>query len=128
MSQQASLKSRFFNVKRPRAVPLGKLESKPEVDDLFAKRFTLAQRTAFVSNLPRASESHSEADKVAIGLDAQLYLIVEGICDEKGEPVFSKEDAEQLKDEDAAVIDELAKHVMKTNGMNVGAKEDAEKK
>ncbi|MCA3068630.1 MAG: hypothetical protein ING73_17160, partial [Rhodocyclaceae bacterium] len=104
------------------------LVSKPEVTDLYAKRFTLAQRTAFVANLPRASETHSEADKVAINLDAQLYLIIEGICDQNAEPVFTIDDKESLKDEDASVIDELSKHVMTTNGMNVGAKDEAEKK
>lgn len=127
MSHTASAKSRFFAAKRPRAVPLGALKSKPEIDDLFAKRFTLAQRTAFVANLPRAAETHSEADKVQINLDAQLYLITEGICDENGEPVFGKDDKDALLAEDAAVIDELAKAVMEANGMATGGKEAAEK-
>lgn len=124
----ASPRQRFFNAKLPRAVPLHALQSKPEVDFLYARRFTLAQRTALMSNMPKALDSHDEATKATLNLEAQIFLVTSGICDHEGHDVFSPADVEELKNEDAAVIDELAKAVMKANGMGASAAEAAEKK
>ena len=123
----ADLKSKFFATKLARVVPLGTLKTKPEVEGLCARRFTLAERNAFIANAPKAGDGASDSDKTQANLLGQLFLVTEGVCDEAGQAIFSQEDVAALQQEDAAVIDELSKAVMEANGMSAKAAEAATK-
>lgn len=122
-----SLKDKFFSTKLARIVHIGALKSKPEITELCVRRFTLAERNAFIANAPKAGDNASDADKAAANLQGQLFLVTQGVCDADANAVFTQEDVEALQHEEAATIDELSKAVMDANGMSAKSVDAATK-
>lgn len=81
--------------------------------------------TAHVRLLTLAERDRlTEAHKTGKPADFEAVLIQACICDADGVPMFAPENHEALKAQPAALMDRLAKFVMKVNGLEG----DAEKK
>lgn len=117
------IRSLFFARKKSRVVSFTLVEK----DDLemFAKRFSGAERTELLKLVPVVTEDDPDAKQKQ--LDGQLALIIEGVCDSDGKAVFTAADRDLIADEFASDLDFMATQVMAANGMGVKAAAAIEK-
>ena len=113
----------FFSRQKSRVVPFTLVEK----DDLemFAKRFSGAERTELLKLVPIVTEGDPDAKQKQ--LDGQLALIIEGVCDSEGKSVFTAADRDLIAGEFASDLDFIATQVMAANGMGVKAAAAVEK-
>ena len=118
-----TIRDLFFSRKKSRVVPF----TLKEKDDLamFAKKFSGAERTELLKLVPAVDEGDPDAKQKQ--LDGQLSLIVKGVCDGNGDPIFKDDDRTAIADEFTNVLDALATEVMNANGMGRKAEAAIEK-
>lgn len=77
---------------------------------VFARQLTLTQRR-------QLEEKEKAAEKDAAAFDSEVWLTMNGICDEQGAALFQNGDHEWLSSEaQATLVTDLAKAVLKANG------------
>ena len=117
------LRTLFFARQKSRVVPFV-LAEKDNLE-VFAKRFSGTERTELLKLVPTVDEGDPDAKQKQ--LDGQLALIIEGVCDGNGKPLFTAADKELVAGEFADVLDFMATQVMAANGMGVKAAAAIEK-
>lgn len=75
---------------------------------VFIRKFSIAQRDEL-------SKIYDKEEKN--WMDAMLETILYGVVDEAGNPIFTKQDFELLKNQDGETLSNLHAEILKYNGM-----------
>lgn len=101
---------------------------------VYVRELSLKQRWSYIREVldpaaepakPKTLDGKVTEQDVDRGYKAYRWLILNGICDKDGAPLFAESDWERLEGKSGAVLERLSQAVLEHNGLTEGAVEDA---